>query len=336
MPDKTIARFEKIIHRDPAQRGLISSESNCGPLFSGHLAAAASHLASHAHSVAILTGFYVPHGQPPAAETDGPPGALVLAQTLERLGIPTQILTDRFCQDAVLTTAQSHRYPISNVVTFPDNASEWIESYFQNGFGKSLSHLISVERAGPSHSGDSVQIGTLSSELRKEFLTQCPQQSWNRCHNMRGDVIDQYAGTIHSMFEVLPQFCPHAVSIGIGDGGNEIGMGNAPWFDLHARLPMKHRGKIPCRIATDWTIIGGTSNWGALALSAALAAIRQQVAILGDFDTDQQQAALKHLVSSGPAVDGITGQQQPTVDGLPFTTYIQPWQAIRKILGLSE
>ncbi|MGE0529659.1 MAG: glutamate cyclase domain-containing protein, partial [Bdellovibrionales bacterium] len=31
--------------------------------------------------VAIVTGFFIPHGEPPASETDGPLGALFLART---------------------------------------------------------------------------------------------------------------------------------------------------------------------------------------------------------------------------------------------------------------
>jgi hypothetical protein len=35
-------------------------------------------------------------------------------------------------------------------------------------------------------------------------------------------------------------------------------------------------------------------------------------------------------------VDGVTRRREPTVDGLPFLTYIQPWAAIRAKLGLAE
>ena len=39
-------------------------------------------------SVGIITGFYVPLGTPPAAETDGPVGAAMLAGALTRLAFP--------------------------------------------------------------------------------------------------------------------------------------------------------------------------------------------------------------------------------------------------------
>ena len=34
------------------------------------------------------------------------------------------------------------------------------------------------------------------------------------------------------------------------------------------------------------------------------------------------------------AVDGVTRLAEPTVDGLPFATYIQPWDSMRQLLGL--
>ena len=48
----------------------------------------------------------------------------------------------------------------------------------------------------------------------------------------------------------------------------------------------------------------------------------------------QQQTVLEAMVEHGPAVDGVTKRREPTVDGLPFLTYIQPWEAIRAKLGL--
>jgi hypothetical protein len=38
------------------------------------------------------------------------------------------------------------------------------------------------------------------------------------------------------------------------------------------------------------------------------------------------------LVQQRPAVDGVTRQQTPTVDGLEFATYIEPWRRMREAL----
>ena len=40
------------------------------------------------------------------------------------------------------------------------------------------------------------------------------------------------------------------------------------------------------------------------------------------------------MVERGPAVDGISRKRQPTVDGIPFLTYMQPLEGIRRVLGI--
>ena len=60
LPKQIIEQFERLIRRDPANRGLISGEDEYGPLCAGHLSEAAFHLAEHATHVGLLTGFYVP------------------------------------------------------------------------------------------------------------------------------------------------------------------------------------------------------------------------------------------------------------------------------------
>ena len=160
--------------------------------------------------------------------------------------------------------------------------------------------------------------------------------SYNHCHNMRGKVIDEYSADMHLLFEELPDHRPECKTIGIGDGGNEIGMGAIPWEDLSRRLTGEQAGRVPCRIATDWNIIAGTSNWGGYALAAATLLLRGQQRLLQPWDREQQLRVLEQLVEKGPAVDGVTGRREPTVDGIPFLTYIQPWEGIRRLVGLAD
>jgi hypothetical protein len=51
----------------------------------------AEHSSPH---VAIITGFFMPYGNLPADETDGPIGCAQLAAGLHRVGIPVIIVTD--------------------------------------------------------------------------------------------------------------------------------------------------------------------------------------------------------------------------------------------------
>jgi hypothetical protein len=341
-----IREFEECIRRDPTGRGLIATEPRLGRLCRGHLADAAAHLAEFGTRVGIVTGFYVPGGNPPAAETDGPPGALLLAQSLLALGIESFLITDGYCFGAVSAAARFANYPAERLLQYPfsndsdtarDATARWRSDFFTRESGLSLSHLIAIERVGPSHTVESLAAQMRTGEVpRERFTVVVPPEHRNHCHNMRGENIDQYSGDLHRLFEDAGAVAPSAKTIGIGDGANEIGMGSIAWEDLERRLPGEQAPRIPCRIATHWNIIAGISNWGGYALAAATALLRHQIAAVAPYDCRQQQELLEEMVASGPAVDGVTRRREATVDGLPFANYIQPWAAIRAKLGLPE
>jgi len=153
---------------------------------------------------------------------------------------------------------------------------------------------------------------------------------------MRGEIIDAHTAPLHRLFEHVQRHTTQIKTIGIGDGGNELGMGIIPWEELTRRLTQEPAARIPCRIATDWNIIAGTSNWGGIALAAAFLVLRGNTGLLRGFTSDQQEAVLRQIVETGPAVDGVTRLQEARVDGLPFLTYLQPWLAMRRLLGWDD
>lgn len=335
MTKATLDELERLIRTDPGRRGLIAMEHDLGPLLPGHLSLAARELADHATSVAIVTGFFIPQASPPAAETDGPLGAVLLAETLERLGVKATVLTDASCQNAVLAAFRSFSSCRSSVqiVHLPQIDSR--DRAFALLRGLQVSHLIAIERVGPSHTSDSIErLHPNAPDIWERFRHAVPVDERDHCYNMRGICIDDQTVPLHRLFELAP-LAEHPVkTIGIGDGGNEIGMGSIPWTEFVRRLPEPHGGKIACRIPCDWTILAGVSNWGGYALAAAVAVLRGRVDILEPWTTSQQWEWLQAVVRDGPAVDGVTRLAEPTVDGLPFATYIQPWDAMRQLLGL--
>lgn len=340
-PVDLIAQFDEFIRRDPARRGLIGSEPEFGPLCPGHLAAAAAHLAEHGKHVAIVTGFFIPKGDPPAAETDGPLGTTLLAAALQAAGMKVDLITDEPCGNALHIAAREMGLDAGSVhVIAPGEVARFEnELLFRSNNG--LTHLIAIERVGPSHT-----VGSLSQQPRfdslptERFTALVPPEHQNHCHNMRGEIIDAHTAELHLLFEDSPASPKRKQgtfkTIGIGDGGNEIGMGAVPWEDLERRLSGEQSGRVPCRITTDWNIVCGVSNWGAYALAAATLFLRGQQHLLAPFDSAQQQHVLEELITHGPAVDGVTRRREPTVDGLPFLTYIQPWEGMRRLLGLHQ
>ncbi len=333
----TLEEFERFIHRDPARRGLIATEiTHPGQQFEprlgeGELAAASIELATTAKRIAIVTGFFIPHGQLACAETDGPPGSLFLAHCLSELGIDAAVITDGPCAPAVRAAAEQIGFPLDGLYVAPLKSESWCDDFLTSPFASELTHLISIERVGPSHTTESIAINDPA--FRTEFLADVDAKHHGRCHNMRGVCIDAHTAPLHLLFDRLPDSCPTARTIGVGDGGNEIGMGSISWSELRRRLSGEQAGRVACRVPCDFNIVAGVSNWGAMALAAGVCLLRNRLDVLQPWTRERHHILLEHLVANGPAVDGVTGQREATVDGLPFLTYIQPWEGIRRVLG---
>lgn len=120
------------------------------------------------------------------------------------------------------------------------------------------------------------------------------------------------------------------LTIGIGDGGNEIGMGKIPHETIVKNIP--NGDLIHCRVPTDHLIVAGVSNWGAYALAAGVYVLRGVKPPPDLFDPDREREILEVMVREGPLVDGVTGQQTATVDGLTWDEYAKPLVRIRAIL----
>ncbi len=276
----------------------------------------------------------------PCAETDGPPGAVMLAAALESVGIGATLVTDEFCASAVEAAARAGGLAPVEVCTEP---KQWLSDFLSGSRGSDLTHLIAIERVGPNHDEDSLvhQRRERPAPL-EEFCAAVPLERQNHCHNARGKIIDATTGPLHLIYKEIQAHPRIAASpsgtklktIGIGDGGNEIGMGCIPWEDLARRIRGSAAAWIPCRIATDWNLIAGTSNWGAFALAAATLLLMNRVDALRPLDEEFHRRLLEQMVADGPAIDGMTGRREATVDGLPFATYIQSWLGIRRLLGL--
>jgi hypothetical protein len=89
---------------------------------------------------------------------------------------------------------------------------------------------------------------------------------------------------------------------------------------------------IHCRVPTDYLIVAGVSNWGAYALAAGVYVLRGVKPPADLFDPDREREILEVMVREGPLVDGVTGQQTATVDGLSWDEYAKPLVRIREIL----
>ncbi len=339
-----LQHLEQLIRIDPAARGLISSEPRWGPLAPGHLTPASLDLARRARRVVLVTGFYIPLGTPPAPETDGPLGTTLLAEVLLRGGVEVELLTDRLCAPALRVCAEATGLPPDTVCEcpFPRQPDEsatafadWERDFTERAGRAGVTHLVAIERVGPAHFRESVWLQSGGDDaVVLEFDRRVQPGEAGHCHNMRGVPIDEYTAPLHRLFERWPEQISGLQTIGVGDGANEIGMGSLRWDDLARRLSGDHAGRVPCRVGCTWTVVCGVSNWGGYALAAGFAHGRGRADLLRRHTPESQERVLAELVRRGPAVDGVTRQQTPTVDGLDFPTYIEPWRRMREALAV--
>lgn len=291
--DEKLAAILAAVQTDPGNRGLARDpHDNLFTATKGDFEAACRSIADQKGGViALTTGFYIASGTPPAFETDGPLGVIFLERALLACGI----VGIQYVEGAVslsLVAAQE----FCEMPAFDVSPAPW-------------SHWIAVERSGPGSGG--------------------------RHYSMRGlDVTEYYDARLTSKFKPPKRHLnrpPRSeVTIGIGDGGNEIGMGKIPHETIVKNIP--NGDLIHCRVPTDHLIVAGVSNWGAYALAAGVFVLRGVTPPPALFCPYNERAILDVMVREGPLVDGVTGQQTATVDGLTWDEYVKPLIRIGEIL----
>lgn len=216
-------------------------------------------------------------------ETDGPAGALALYEFCERSGLRPWLLAGEPLVEALGPGVRSRA-----LVTFDREVAAIEAEQLLNELEPSL--FIVIERPGHAEDG--------------------------RYYNIRG--IDISADCRPAEPYVEQAACP---VIGIGDGGNEIGMGSAgPVLDSLDIRP----AVTPC----DELVVADVSNWGAYGIVAMAEYLR------GDpiLEWLEPGPLLERLVEVG-AVDGVTHATTPTEDGLPQSAGLDLIDNIRTLLS---
>jgi len=321
-----------LVQEDVGNRGLRKDpRDNLLSATAGDFAAACRSIAATPNArLAVVTGFTIPGTDPPTAETDGPLGALFLARALAPLGIGVALAADGTAVPALAAglaaCGLSDKVPLADLPdqrgayegTIRDRHRSLAQDYLMQFTMRvgSFTHLIALERVGPGHTRESIASAGESSAW-EQFPREVPEASRGRCHSMRGRDVTPYTRPAHLLFENPPGVMVGGrVTIGIGDGGNEIGMGKLPWATI--RKNISNGGLVACRVPTDHLIVAGVSNWGAYALAAGVRQLRRQAPDLTLYDIRREHELLRQMVDAGPLVDGVTSERTATVDGLPF------------------
>jgi hypothetical protein len=206
-------------------------------------------------------------------ETDGPVGAIGLYQLLTQLGAQPVIVCGDPLYSALNADYRCYPLRVNQYDALPAIASAALAELKPQ-------LVISIERPG--------------------FNTNM------RYANMRGEDISARCASFDYFLTLAP--CP---TVGIGDGGNEIGMGNL--FQQVSALNITP-SVTPC----DELIVADVSNWAAWGLAAMVSVLRGE-SLLADADP---LAILRYLSAKG-SVDGVTRLNTLTEDGLAHTEGVQ-------------
>jgi hypothetical protein len=244
----------------------------------GALAAAARSLAG-ARRVVLVTGFVPRPTWGP--ETDGPSGTVVLGRALRRLGAEVRYLADPPVLPLIEACLKVFREPLDlvGVPAAPDAAVVAARASLRMF---RPSHLVAVERPGRAADGD--------------------------YYNARGESVRGENAPLDALFLRRPA---GAVTIGVGDGGNENGMGRVR---ARVRREVPRGDRIGSVVRTDHLVVAGTSNWGAWGLTAHLGLATGQDLL----HTGEDEVRLTHAMVAAGGVDGLTGAAVPSVDSLPL------------------
>jgi hypothetical protein len=168
------------------------------------------------------------------------------------------------------------------------------------------------------------------------FASDGPGNLAGQCLNMQGISVSEYAAPLHFLFE-KERHAPNSIfTIGIGDGGNEIGMGSIPWRIIADNILSGQGGKIACRVATDATIVSGISNWAGYALVAGLYLyLNLSLDYQKLFSDSDETKLIEKYFQTKSAVDGKLGYPAMSVDGIDWEVHRQVIKFIGTIVNAS-
>ena len=216
-------------------------------------------------------------------ETDGPVGAIALYDTLEALGAKPILA----CGPPLSSSLTDDYRVLELTARTLDSAQQEAEQQLLN---LAPAAIVSIERPG------------LAAD--------------NRYYNMRGEDITERCAFFDPFINSAS--CP---TIAVGDGGNEIGMGNI-------REAISDLDINPSVTGCDELLVADVSNWGAYGVIAILASWTGQD-LLGKISPID---ILDYLSARG-SVDGVTRENTLTEDGLEAEEGLRVIQELRILTG---
>jgi hypothetical protein len=237
--------------------------------------------------VAMVTGVIselLPHG-----ESDGPIGAFVIARALRKLG---------------------------HEIVFPleDELAGPMRKFLEQVEGGDGMEIIVIPKESPSNHADLLPGIDAAISVERAGLN-----SVGEMHTGAG--AKNRTGTRAALDGLIDRLNNEGkITVGIGDGGTEIGFGSV--YEV-AREVIPH-GKVcncPCGkgiitvTKTTHFLPASVSNWGAYALAAAMAILAEDASMA---ITPEQERHMLEICDQVDIRDGISGKCESSVDGIPL------------------
>ena len=227
-------------------------------------------------------------------ETDGPLGTADIAAALTALGASVLVITDEPAF-SIVSDVVCYRAPKARLMMLPKtDTDDFIRSCIKTF---APTHFISLERPGKATNG--------------------------HYHSMRGAVIDDMITDSDIFLSEAKK--AGAITISIGDGGNEMGMGTYRDVIEHF-VPF---GETICTAeSSDITLACGVSNWWGIGIAALCSLIAEKDLLP---TREEETEALRLAVAAG-SVDGCTKKNEMTVDRLDLETHLGILDSVNDIL----
>ncbi len=269
-----------------------------------------------------------PHITHKIAESDGPPGAAVLARGLH---IGFNAVPFIFAEEQLVTG-------ISKVVQAAGFRILNPEEAIKSAFSRAPIHAAAVL----SFPTDKREAEAKARELIDKYdpaavvtIERGGMNEKGEIHTSRGDNTTEVLAKIDYLVTEASE--RGIVTIGIGDGGNEIGMGLIK-DEIRKNIPFGAECRCGCgsgiapETVTDTLVAAAVSNWGAYGVTACLSLLSKNINI---FHNEAIEERILRESANASFIDGITGYVDPSADGLPLSVNTSVVRILREIVEKS-
>lgn len=278
------SEIEKVISKNLDKRGLDKTQ------LTGQIESCVKSLIL-SKTIVIVTGFIIKSAG--VGETDGPPGALALAYTLESLDKKVVIVTDKYSEKFLRVGAELLNLE-ARIHIFEENKEEQQAEQIISEYKPD--HIIAIERPGRNFE--------------------------NKCYSMIGEDITEFCPNTDLLFVKAKQH--NITTSAVGDGGNEVGM----WKVMDVVKRHVFKGNIICaQVEVDNLIVAGVSNWGAFGICAGICITNNKMVM---YNENTYEIILNEIVKAG-AVDGCSKKNEATVDGLSYVENLEVYTKLKAI-----